>query len=304
MLQPYLLTFCPQSVGSGNFLVTFSGVPAGEFALRLKGEETNSTSRSMPISFQRQASTQIKTSSISVTVSTIPTIFTSQWSRTLLIVWQLLTVVRNRYQYGRSWKPAWLPSRLSAPSVNQHPSMLHAALEKPFNFMTLSFCLTFPPRLHPFFQAQADKTNVEPGSTISILFTVATTSNGVNSFATQMFKVRANNDQNYTSTSPSTVTTAAAGSGRKANGTVTLTVPASAASGTDVTLTIEVENAAATDINYSVLRFSVASKVRDKDKEAVWRIMFKNHMFNVSFNLPPIWLSFFNHLRVLAVLYS
>lgn len=141
--------------------------------------------------------------------------------------------------------------------------------------MTLSFCFTFPPRLHPFFQTQAEETNIEPGSTISIPFTVATTSNGVNNFATQMFRVRANNDHNYTSTSPSTVTIAA-GSGRKANGTVTLTVPASAASGTDVTLTIEAENAAATDLNYSVLRFSVASKVRDKDKKAVWRIVFKS----------------------------
>ncbi|XP_044046814.1 von Willebrand factor A domain-containing protein 7-like [Siniperca chuatsi] len=167
-----------QSLGSGNFLVTFSGVPAGEFVVCLRGEDSSSTSRSTPSSFQRQASTQIKTSSIVVT-------------------------------------------------------------------------------------AQANNNNIEPGSTISIPFTVATTTSGVvNDSATGTFALRANNDRSYTSTSPSNITIAA-GSGGKANGTVTLTAPASAASGTDVTLTIEVENAAATDINYAVLRFSVAAKVTD-----------------------------------------
>ncbi|XP_049900731.1 von Willebrand factor A domain-containing protein 7 [Epinephelus moara] len=167
-----------QAVGDGNFLVTFSGVPAGDFVVRLKGEDSSSTSRSTPSSFQRQASTQIKTSSISVT-------------------------------------------------------------------------------------AQVNNTNIEPGSTISIPFTVATTTNGVvNDSATGTFTVRANNDRSYDLTSPSTVTISA-GSGGKANGTVTLTAPASAASGTDVTLTIEAEDAAATDINYAVLRLSVAAKVKD-----------------------------------------
>ncbi|KAL7404652.1 hypothetical protein ABVT39_017648 [Epinephelus coioides] len=167
-----------QAVGDGNFLVTFSGVPAGDFVVRLKGEDSSSTSRSTPSSFQRQASTQIKTSSISVT-------------------------------------------------------------------------------------AQVNNTNIEPGSTISIPFTVATTTNGVvNDSATGTFTVRANNDRSYDLTSPSTVTMSA-GSGGKANGTVTLTAPASAASGTDVTLTIEAEDAAATDINYAVLRLSVAAKVKD-----------------------------------------
>ncbi|XP_075946869.1 von Willebrand factor A domain-containing protein 7 [Anarhichas minor] len=168
-----------QSVGSGNFLVTFSGVPAGEFVVRLRGEDSSSTSRSTQSkSFQRQAPTQIKTSSISVT-------------------------------------------------------------------------------------ALANNTNIEPGSTISIPFTVATTTNGVvNDSATGTFTVRANNDRSYTSTSPSTVTIAA-GSGGQANGTVTLTAPASAASGSDVTLTIEAENTAANDINYAVLRLSVAAKVTD-----------------------------------------
>ncbi|XP_040892810.1 von Willebrand factor A domain-containing protein 7 [Toxotes jaculatrix] len=110
---------------------------------------------------------------------------------------------------------------------------------------------------------QTNNTIVEPGSTISIPFTVATTINGVvNASATETLTVRVNNDRSYASTSPSTVTIAA-GSGGTANGTVTLTVPSSAASGTDVTLTIEAENAAASDINYAVLRFSVTAKVTD-----------------------------------------
>ncbi|XP_053182806.1 von Willebrand factor A domain-containing protein 7-like [Scomber japonicus] len=170
-----------QALGGGHFLVHFSDVPAGEFVVRLRGEDNSSTSKSTPTSFQRQASTQIKTSSISVT-------------------------------------------------------------------------------------AQANNTNIEPGSTISIPFTVATMTNGVvNDNATGTFTMRANNDRSYASTSPSTVTVAA-GSGGKANGTVTLTVPASAVSGTDVTLTIEAEDAAATDINYAVLRFSVAAKVADVNR--------------------------------------
>lgn len=170
-----------QSVGSGNYFVTFSGVPAGDFGVRLRGEDSNSDSRSTPISFQRQSTTQLKTSKISVT-------------------------------------------------------------------------------------AQASSTNIEPGSTISIPFTVATTISGaVNSSAT--FTVRANNDRGYSSSSPSNVVTSA-GSGGTANGTVTLTVPASAASGTDVTLTIEVENAAATDFNYAVVRFSVNAKVTDITRPA------------------------------------
>ncbi|XP_030589549.1 von Willebrand factor A domain-containing protein 7-like [Archocentrus centrarchus] len=167
-----------QSLGSGNFLVTFSGVPAGEFVLILKGEDSSSTSKSTSSTFQRQASTQIKTTSISVTT-------------------------------------------------------------------------------------QANNTNIEPGTTISIPFTVSTTTGGViDDSGTGTFTVRVSNDRSYASTSPTSVTILA-GSGGKANGTVTLTAPSSAASGTDVTLTIEAENAAATDINYAVLRFSVATKVTD-----------------------------------------
>uniref|UniRef100_A0A665V215 von Willebrand factor A domain containing 10, tandem duplicate 1 n=2 Tax=Echeneis naucrates TaxID=173247 RepID=A0A665V215_ECHNA len=162
-----------QSMGSGNFLVTFSGVPAGDFMVQLKGEDSNSTSRSTPSSFQRQASTQIKTSSIFVT-------------------------------------------------------------------------------------SQMNTTSVEPGSTVSVPFTVGS----VNDSSAGTFTVQANNDRSYNSTSPSSLTVGA-GSGGTADGTVTLIVPSTAASGTDVTLTITVENAAATDVNYAVLRFSVVAKVTD-----------------------------------------
>lgn len=165
-----------QSMGSGNFLVTFSDVPAGDFVVRLRGEV--SSSRSTRSSFQRQASTRIKTSSISVT-------------------------------------------------------------------------------------SQVNDTSVEPGSNVSIPFTVATTSNGaVNILGTGTFTVRANNDRNYTLTSPSTVTIKD-GDGGKATGTVTLSIPENSSSGTGVTLTIEAENADATDVNYAVIRLSVAAKVTD-----------------------------------------
>ncbi|XP_035516567.1 von Willebrand factor A domain-containing protein 7-like [Morone saxatilis] len=158
-----------QSLGGGNFLVRFSGVPGGDFVVYLKGEDSSSTSRSTPSSFQRQASTQIKTSRLSVS-------------------------------------------------------------------------------------AQANSINIEPGSTISIPFTIFSDETGT-------LTVRVNNDRSYSTTSPSTVNIAV-GSGGTANGTITLTAPASAASGTDVTVTIEAENAA-TDINYAVLRFSVVAKVTD-----------------------------------------
>ncbi|XP_060941061.1 von Willebrand factor A domain-containing protein 7-like [Limanda limanda] len=165
--------------GRGNFLVTYIRIPAGNYVVRLKGEDSSATSMSSKSSFQRQSPTTITTSSISLT-------------------------------------------------------------------------------------AQANNTNVEPNSNISIHFTVATTNGGVvDTSATETFTVRANNDRSYTSSSPSTVT-AAARSGGTASGTVTLTVPGSAVSGTDVTLTIVAENAAASDFNFAVLRFSVVLKVREK----------------------------------------
>ncbi|XP_077427685.1 von Willebrand factor A domain-containing protein 7-like [Vanacampus margaritifer] len=157
-----------QSLGGSNFLVTFIEPPRGDFVVRLRGEDSSST----PNRFQRQASTHIKTSSISVI-------------------------------------------------------------------------------------AQANSTNIEPGSTITIPFTVTTIDSGIGTFM-----VRATNDHGYNSTSPTSVNIQTH-SGGKANSTVTLTAPDSAASGTDVALTIEVEDAAATDINYVVLRVSVTAKVTD-----------------------------------------
>lgn len=60
-----------QSLGDSNFLVTFSNVPAGDFVIRLRGEEGSATSRTSAgsSSIQRQAPTQFRTSSISLTVS-------------------------------------------------------------------------------------------------------------------------------------------------------------------------------------------------------------------------------------------
>ncbi|XP_064859717.1 von Willebrand factor A domain-containing protein 7 [Oncorhynchus nerka] len=159
-----------QSLGGGDFLVTVARVPQGEFVVRLRGESNSATTKSSPSLFQRQASTQIKTSSISVT-------------------------------------------------------------------------------------AQADST-LEPGSTISVPFTVAM-ANGTGG----AFTVRATNDRGFTSSFPASVSIVT-GEGA-ANGTVTLTAPASTPSGTDVTLTIEAESAGAADLNYAILRLSVVSKVTD-----------------------------------------
>nr|XP_061792173.1 von Willebrand factor A domain-containing protein 7-like [Nerophis lumbriciformis] len=166
------------SLGGSDFLVTFIEIPAGDFVVRLNGEEGSPLSRSSLSRFQRQASTRIKTSSISVT-------------------------------------------------------------------------------------AQPKSTIIEPGSTISITFTVTKTTNEViNETATGTFAVRATNDRSFDSTSPSSITIEA-DTGGKANGTVTLTAPDSAASGSDITLTIEAEDEATTDINYTVLRFSIAAEVTD-----------------------------------------
>ncbi|XP_069024123.1 von Willebrand factor A domain-containing protein 7 [Embiotoca jacksoni] len=163
-----------QSMENGIFLVTFSGVPAGDFVLLMKGEDRNLSLKSTPDTFQRQVSTQIKTSSISITT-------------------------------------------------------------------------------------QANNINIEPGSSVTIPFTVATTTNGVvNDSATGMITVQANNDRSF----PSNITFEV-GSGGKTNGTVTLRAPPNATSGTDVTLTIEARNAASADINYAVIGLSVVAKVTD-----------------------------------------
>ncbi|KAM9819490.1 von Willebrand factor A domain-containing protein 7-like isoform 2-T2 [Syngnathus typhle] len=114
-----------------------------------------------------------------------------------------------------------------------------------------------PTEVNGTLQAQANSTNVEAGSTTSIRFNV-TTASGIGAFM-----VRVTNDRGYNPTSPNSVTLETH-SGGNANGIVTLTAPDGAASGTEVTLKIEVEDAAATDINYVVLRFSVTDKVREK----------------------------------------
>ncbi|KAK6324605.1 hypothetical protein J4Q44_G00039470 [Coregonus suidteri] len=103
--------------------------------------------------------------------------------------------------------------------------------------------------------AQADST-LEPGSTISVLSTV-TMVNGTGG----TFTVRATNDRGFPSSFPASVSIVTRGG--LANGTVTLTAPASTPSGTDITLTIEAESAGAADLNYSILRLSVVSKVTD-----------------------------------------
>ncbi|XP_061131417.1 von Willebrand factor A domain-containing protein 7-like isoform X2 [Syngnathus typhle] len=175
---PTEVTGTSESLGGSNFLVTFNEIPAGVFVVRLEGEESNSSTRATPTRFLRQAPTQLRTSSISIT-------------------------------------------------------------------------------------AQANSTSIEPGSTVSVPFNVIKTTGGVvNENATGTFAVRATNDRSFTSTSPSSVTIET-DSGGKANGTVTLTVPDSVASGNDVTLTIEAEDVASSDINYVVLRFSVAAVVTD-----------------------------------------
>ncbi|CAL1601722.1 unnamed protein product [Knipowitschia caucasica] len=165
-------TMLPQS--DGNIVVTFSNIPAGDFVLRIKGEGS-ATSRATPTSFQRQASTQLKPSSISVT-------------------------------------------------------------------------------------AQVNSSSIEPGSSLSVPFTVASTSNGaVNQNASGTITVKAQDDRGYTS-SPTTSVTLSQGT---ASSVVTLAVPSTAATGTDVTLTITAQDSSASDINFTVLRFSVAAKVTD-----------------------------------------
>lgn len=110
------------------------------------------------------------------------------------------------------------------------------------------------------FQAQADSSGIEPGASVSVLFTVATTTSATLNSSAETLTVKSTNDRNYALSSPASVTVAA-GYGGAANGTVNMTVPAEAASGTDVTLTIEAQNAAGTDTNYAVLRFLVSAKV-------------------------------------------
>uniref|UniRef100_A0A3Q2YF42 von Willebrand factor A domain-containing protein 7-like n=1 Tax=Hippocampus comes TaxID=109280 RepID=A0A3Q2YF42_HIPCM len=111
--------------------------------------------------------------------------------------------------------------------------------------------------------AQVNITNIEPGSTISIPFTVTIMTGGVpDETANGTFTMRAINNRNFISSSPVSVTIEA-DSGGKANDTVTLTAPANVTLGTDVTLTIVAENEDETDLNFAVLRFSVGAEVDD-----------------------------------------
>lgn len=61
--------FSAQSMGASNYLVTFTNVPAGDFAVQLEGEEspaciTPAGTRNV----QRQMPTRFRTSSVSFTV--------------------------------------------------------------------------------------------------------------------------------------------------------------------------------------------------------------------------------------------
>ena len=58
-----------QPMGGGDFLVTMGKLPAGNFLVRLSGVDSSSRIRAAPISFQRQSSTRVRTSSFMVTVS-------------------------------------------------------------------------------------------------------------------------------------------------------------------------------------------------------------------------------------------
>ncbi|XP_077426958.1 von Willebrand factor A domain-containing protein 7-like [Vanacampus margaritifer] len=167
-----------QSLGGTDFIVRFNEIPVGVFVVRMRGRDSSSTLLSTQSMFQRQASTQIRTSNISVT-------------------------------------------------------------------------------------AQVNTTNIEPGSTIPIFFTVAMTKGGVpDETANGTFTLRTINDRNFTSSSPMFIIIEP-GSGGKANDTMNITAPENAISGTDVTLTIEAENEDATDLNFVVLRFTVAAMATD-----------------------------------------
>ncbi|XP_061888271.1 von Willebrand factor A domain-containing protein 7-like [Entelurus aequoreus] len=103
----------------------------------------------------------------------------------------------------------------------------------------------------------SNTTVMEPGSNLTIPFTVALITNGViDQSAMETFRVTATNDRGFPQVSPRNVTIGP-DSGGIANGTVTLITPLNALSGTDVTLTIAAEDAAAVNSNNVVLRFPV-----------------------------------------------
>ena len=55
------------AVGGGDYLVVFNGVPSEEFVVLMKGQNSNSSSRSSG-TFQRQSTSSIKASTVTVTV--------------------------------------------------------------------------------------------------------------------------------------------------------------------------------------------------------------------------------------------
>lgn len=59
-----------EAVGGGEFLVTIDELPMGDFNIHLTGETSTGSgdTRSSPTLFQRQSSTQLRASSVAVTV--------------------------------------------------------------------------------------------------------------------------------------------------------------------------------------------------------------------------------------------
>ncbi|XP_020778682.2 von Willebrand factor A domain-containing protein 7-like [Boleophthalmus pectinirostris] len=100
----------------------------------------------------------------------------------------------------------------------------------------------------------ADELNglIEPGTSISIPFTVSSDKAGV-------YTVTATNDKGFSVVYPSSLGL----SGGKADGTVILTAPLTAESGSEVTLTIQAEDSGKTDMNYATMSFTVLKKVTD-----------------------------------------
>ncbi|KAM4584888.1 von Willebrand factor A domain-containing protein 7-like isoform 2-T2 [Odontesthes bonariensis] len=62
-----------KALGRGIYQADFTGIPGGVFVLRLKGEESSSTSRSTPNTFQRQSTLKITTSTIFITAKSSAT---------------------------------------------------------------------------------------------------------------------------------------------------------------------------------------------------------------------------------------
>lgn len=60
-----------EAVGGGEFLVTIDELPVGDFTIHLRGETSGDSrdTRSSTTFFQRQSSTQLRASSVTVTVS-------------------------------------------------------------------------------------------------------------------------------------------------------------------------------------------------------------------------------------------